>query len=92
MERTEYPLTLVKEDGCCPRVTGATVTRGTSEGQAAFMAEDGSIYGSSLPLMTRVVVTLPFRSKTVMFWLVGWPLFVLNCVLVVTELPSPVLK
>ena len=74
MERTEYRLTLVKEDGCCPRVTGATVTRGTSEGQAAFMAEDGSIYGSSLPLMTLVTVTLPSGCWTEMFWLTGRPL------------------
>ncbi len=67
MERTEYRLTLVKEDGRCPHVTGATVTRGTSEGQAAFMAEDGRIYGSSLPLITLLTVTLPFGSKTVTF-------------------------
>jgi len=71
MERTEYRLTLVKEDGCCPRVTGATVTRGTSEGLAT---EDGSIYGSSLPLITLVTVTLPSGCWTEMFWLTGRPL------------------
>jgi len=32
MERTEYQLTLVEDDGCCPRVKAQTVTRGTSEG------------------------------------------------------------
>ena len=34
-------------------------------------------YGSSLPLMTFVLLTLPFGSDTKMFWLIGRPVMAL---------------
>ena len=59
--------------------------------QCGMAGEDGGVYGSNLPSITLVVVTLPCLSRTEMFCEIGRPLSPWYVVLVVTVFPSLVM-